>query len=102
MLGVAADAFALVVLVDGMAVAVLNAVDQGRDDAPAAIVEHRIGGDHAQHGGFAGAQRVGQIWRQLVIDAEALGIFGDQRHAEVLRQPHRHDVARLFETEAQS
>ena len=94
-------AVALVVLVDGVAVAVLDAVDQRRDHAPAAVVEHRIGGDHAQHRRLAGAERVGQIRRQLVIDAEALGIFGDQRHADVLRQPHRHHVTRLLEAEAQ-
>ena len=99
--GVAADAFALVVLVDGVAVAVLDAVDQRRLHPAAAVVEHRIGGDHAQHGGLAGAERVGQIRRQFVIDAEPLGVFGDQRHADVLREPHRHHVARLFEAEAQ-
>ena len=65
LVGVAAVAFALVVLVDGVAVAVLDAVDQRRLDAPAAIVEHRIGGDHAQHRGLAGAERVGQIRRQI-------------------------------------
>ena len=43
LVGVAAAAFALVVLVDGVAVAVLDAVDQRRLDALAAIGEHRIG-----------------------------------------------------------
>ncbi len=42
-LGVAAAAFALVVLEDGVAVAVLDAVDQRRLDALAAVGEHRIG-----------------------------------------------------------
>ena len=46
-------------------------------------------------------KRERQIWRQIVIDAEALGIFGDQRHADVLRQPHRHHVARVFDAETQ-
>ena len=44
LVGRAAAAFALVVLVDGAAVAVLDAVDQRRHDALAAVVEHRIGG----------------------------------------------------------
>ena len=64
LVGVAAAAFALVVLVDGAAVAILDAVDEGRDDALAAVVEHRIGGDHAQHRGLAGAERKRQIGRQ--------------------------------------
>ena len=84
-----------------LAVAVLDAVDQGRLDLLAAVGEHRIGGDHAQHRGLAGAERKRQIRRQVVVDAEALGVFGDQRHADVLRQPHRHDVARLLDAEAQ-
>ena len=84
-----------------MAVAVLDAVDQGRLHALAAIVEHRIGGDHAQQSGLAGAERKRQIRRQVVIDAEALGIVGDQRHADILRQPHRHHVTRALDAEAQ-
>ncbi len=41
------------------------------------------------------------IGRQIVVDAEPLGIFADQRHADVLRQPHRHDVARALDAEPQ-
>ena len=84
-----------------MAVAILNAVDQRRLDALAAVREHRIGRDHAHHGGLARAERERQIGRQIVIDAEALGVFGDQRHADVLRKPHRHHVARMLDAEAQ-
>ena len=51
--------------------------------------------------GLAGAERERQVGRQIVVDAEALGVFGDQRHAEVLRQPHGHDVARVLDAEAQ-
>ena len=51
--------------------------------------------------GLAGAERERQIGRQVVVDAEALGVFGDQRHADVLREPHRHHVARLLDAEAQ-
>ena len=69
--------------------------------APAAVVEHGVGGDHAQQRGLAGAERKRQIGRQIVIDAEPLGVFGDQRHADVLRQPHRHHVARMLDAEAQ-
>ena len=84
-----------------MAVTVLNAVDQGRLHAPAAIGEHRIGRDHPHHRGLAGAERIGQIVRQFVIDAEALGVFADQGHADVLRQPHRHRVERQPQRVAQ-
>jgi hypothetical protein len=89
---VAAQAFALVVAVDRTAPAVLDAVDQRRLHAPAAIGDHRIGGDHPHHGGLAGAEREGQIRRQVVIDAEPLGVFGDQRHADVAREAHGHLV----------
>ena len=75
---VAATAFAGVVLEDGVAVAILYAIDQGRLYAAAAIGEHRIGRDHPHDGGFAGAERIGQIVRQFVVDAEAAGIFADQ------------------------
>jgi hypothetical protein len=101
LVGVAAAAFALVVAIDGVAVAVLDAVDQRRLHPLAAVVEHRIGGDHAQQGGLAGAERKGEIRRQVVIHAETLGIVGDQRHADVLRQTHRHHVARMLDAEAQ-
>src|SRR4029077_9439839 len=55
--GFAAAAFARVVLVDGVAVAILDAVDQGWLDLPAAVVEHCIGTDHAKQRGLAGAER---------------------------------------------
>ena len=98
---VAAAAFARVVLEDGVAVAILDAIDQGRLHAAAAIGEHRIGRDHPHHRGFAGAERIGQVVRQFVIDAEAPGIFADQGHADVLRQPHRHRVERQPQRVAQ-
>ena len=78
-------------------VAVLDAVDQGRLHPPAAIGEHRIRRDHPHDRGFAGAERIGKIVRQIIIDAEAFGIFTDQGHADILRQPHRHGVDRPFE-----
>ena len=55
--GVAAQALAFVVAVDRMAPAVLDAVDQRRLDALAAIGQHGIGGDHAHDRGFARAER---------------------------------------------
>src|SRR6516165_9009858 len=72
--GVAPHAFALVVAEDGVAVAVLNAIDQCRFHPPSAIVEHRIGGDHAQNRRLASAKRIGKVRREIVIDAETLGI----------------------------
>ena len=37
----------------------------------------------------------------IVIDAEALGVFGDQRHADVAGEPHRHQVVRMLDAIAQ-
>ena len=51
--------------------------------------------------GLAGAQRHGEHRQHLVIDAEALGVFGHERHADILGEPHRHQVARLLDAEAQ-
>ena len=100
--GRAAAAFALVVLVDGVAVAILDAIDQRRLDAAAAVRKHRVGGDHAHDCRLARAERVGEIVRQIVIDAEALCILADQRHADVFGETHRHRVARLLDAVAQS
>ena len=84
-----------------MAEAILDAVDQGRLDLLAAVGEHRIGGRHPQQRRFAGAKRHGEIGRQIVVDAEALGIFGDERHADVAGEPHRHLVDRMLDAVAQ-
>src|SRR5215831_11385134 len=61
----AAAAFPLVMLVDGVAVTILDAVDQARRDLLAAIVKHRISADHAQERGLASAERERQIGRQI-------------------------------------
>src|SRR5262249_52834983 len=58
LVGGAAAAFTLVMLVDRAAVTILDAVDEGWNDAFAAVVEHRIGGHHPQHGGFSSAERI--------------------------------------------
>ena len=44
---------------------------------------------------------IDRIRRQVVVDAEALGVFDDQRHADVARQAHRHLVDRVLDAEAQ-
>ena len=46
-------------------------------------------------------ERHREVGRQVVVDAEALGVFDDQRHADVARQTHRHLVDRMFDAEAQ-
>ena len=97
----AAVADALVVLVDGLAVAILDAVDQRRHDLAAAIGDGGIGRGHAHVGGFAGAQRHGEHRLQRVVDAEHLGVFGDQRHADILGQPHGHDVTAALDAAPQ-
>src|SRR5207237_62892 len=53
---VAAAALAGIMLEDGVAVAVLDPVDQGRLHPAAAIGDHRIGRDHAHGRGLAGAE----------------------------------------------
>ena len=84
-----------------VAPAVLDAVDQRRLDPLAAIGQHRIGGGHAHQRRLAGAERHREIGRQIVIDAEALGVFGDQRHADVAGEAHGHLVDRMFDAIAQ-
>ena len=87
--------------VDRMAPAVLDAVDQGFLDSFAAVGEHRIGGGQTHQGRFAGAKRIREVRRQIVIDAEALGIFGDKRHADIAGEPHGHLIDRMFDPIAQ-
>ena len=60
-----------------------------------------VGRAHAQQRRLAGAERHGEHRQQVVVDAEALGVLDDQRHAHVLRQPHGHLVARLLDAEPQ-
>ncbi len=98
---VAATAFTRIVLEYRVPVTVLDTIDQGRLHATAAIGKHRIGRDHPHHRGLAGAQRIGQIIRQFVINSETPGIFADQGHADVLRQPHRDGVERQSQRVAQ-
>jgi hypothetical protein len=88
---------ALIMAIDGAAPAVLHAVNQRRFHPLAAIGKHRIGGDHLVKRGFLRAQGIGQERVQMVIDAEFLGIFRHQFHADFLRDPDRHQVARLFD-----
>ena len=44
---------------------------------------------------------IGKQRRQVVVDAEAARIFGDERHAHVLGEAHGHHVARLLDAGAQ-
>src|ERR1700677_689081 len=99
--GIATLTNTLVVPIDRVAPAVLDAIDQGGLNALAAVGEHRIARDHAEHRGLASAQRHRQERRQVVVDAETLGVFKDQRHAYVASEPHRHLVDRMFDPEAQ-
>ena len=38
---------------------------------------------------------------KIVVDAETLGVFDDQRHADVARKPDRHQVDRMLDAESQ-
>ena len=86
---------------DRRAVAVLNAIDQGRRNSLAAIDQHRIGGGMPQQRRLAGAERHRIFPRHVVHDAEALDRLGDRLHADHRGDPHRHRVERLLERDAQ-
>src|SRR5271170_6356409 len=73
--GVATLTNALVVAIDRVAPAILDAVDQGRLDSLAAVGEHRIARDLAEHRGLARAQRHRQERWQIVVDAKTLGVL---------------------------
>ena len=95
--GPAVGAVAPVMAEDGFAVAVLDAVNEGRGDALAAVDQHRIGRGQPEQRRLPGAQRHGQRARHGVDDAEAFGVFGNPLHADGLRQAHGHQVARFFD-----
>ena len=98
---VAGRADPLVMAVDGVAIAVLHAVDQRRLDAPPAIGQHGIGRGHFQQCGLASPQRHRQHGLHILVNAKTLGIFGNQRHADIFGQPDRHLVDRMFDTKTQ-
>ena len=100
-IGLAALADALVVAPDGVTPAVLDAVDERRLHLLAAVRQHAVAGREPHERRLAGAERHGQHGQQVIVDAEALGVVDDDRHAEVLRKPHRHLVARVLDAEAQ-
>ena len=77
----AAFACPLVGAENGFAVAVLDAVDEGRRDALPAIVEHRVRGGVAQRRRLAGAERH-RIPRHTVHDAEFLNRLADRLHPD--------------------
>ena len=93
----AAAAGARLVAVDGLAVAVLHAVDQRGRDLERAVGQHGVGHGHAQQGGLAGAQRHRQVGAHLVDDAEFLGDLDHLLHADLLGHAHGHEVARQLE-----
>ena len=86
---------------DGSPVAVLDAIDERRLDLFAAVVEHGVAGHHAEQRGLRGAERHGEGGREIIVDAKPAGIFGDDRHAHIAGQPHRHEVAGMLDAEAQ-
>ena len=98
-LAILADA--LVVPVKRLAETVLDAVDQCRLDALAAIGQHRIGRHHAQHGRLAGTQRHRGDRQHIVIDAKAPRIFGNERQTHIARETHGHEVLGMLDAIAQ-
>ena len=83
--------------VDGLSVPVLNAVDQAGRDLLAAIHQHAIGRGQPQQCGLAGAKRHRKKRRQILVQPEPAGVIPDLVHAEIHRQPRRHQVARFFD-----
>src|SRR6185312_5597384 len=97
----AALARALVGAIDGDAVAVLDAVDQRRRDAFAAVVQHGIGGGELERRRLAGAQHLGILTRHVIHDAEALDRLADRVQPDRLTEASRDQVARLLDSDAQ-
>ena len=81
---VAALADALVMAPFGIAEAILDAVDERGADLLSAVDEFRVAGREPDQRRLIGTQRVGEIGRQMVIDAEALRIGRDLLHADLL------------------
>ena len=69
---------------DGVAVAVLHAIDEAGDDDAAALVDGGVRAGFAQHGGFDGAERGREDFRHAVVQVVADGGFGDGLHADAL------------------
>src|SRR5690606_13071711 len=84
---------------DDLAAAVLHVVDQARIVLHAVVEHRRIGVDHLEHGGLAGAERESGIVLVLA-DADALERAGDVLHARVHRDVYGHQVAALLEAPA--
>ena len=97
----AIDTGALIVAIDRLAPAVLHPVHQRRLQPLAAVGEHRIGRHHLVKRGFLRPERVGEISAEVVIDAEVLGIFRHRIHADFLRKPDGHQVARALDAGAE-
>ncbi len=95
--GLAVDAVAGVVAVDGATETVLDSVHQRGFHPFAAIGEHGVGRDHLEQRGFLRAEGVGEEGAHRVIDAEAFGVTGDGFHPDFLRDTHGHQVPRLFD-----
>ena len=79
----------------------MHTVDHRRLDLFAAIGDDAVGRRHLEQRGFAGSQRIGQLVRNLVINAHALRQFADLVHAEIIGEPDRHHIARLFDAAPQ-
>ncbi len=87
--------------VDGLAAAILHAVDKGRRDLLAAIDQLRIGGGEAQQRGFPGTEGHGQRRHQIIGNAETAGIIHHRLHPDGAGEPHGHQVARFLDPETQ-
>ena len=92
---------AIVMAPHSAAPAVLNAVDISRPHLSSAICQHGVSGGHAEQRRLAGAECHGEHRRQFVVDSEAARVFTDERHAHVLRETHRHEVARMLDADTQ-
>ena len=84
-----------------MAKLVLDAIDQRGRQLLAAVVDLGVGVGQAKDRGFAGAQSHRQDRLEIVDDPQALGHFDHFGHANRLRDPDGHQIARLLQADPQ-
>src|SRR5260221_14172876 len=86
---------------DGLAVAILDAIDKARRDALATIDQHGVGGGETQRRRLAGAEQHGVLQRHAIEDAERLDGLRHLLEPDDGAEPRRHHILRLLDADAQ-